>query len=152
METDEARITLDRRTRGQLEDLVGDGNTPQKIAKRARVVLMTAQGHGVTAIMRAVGVSKTRVRRWQDYFVEAGVEGLIQGRSKPPGKKPIGAAIKLEVVAKTVKERPANATHWSVRRNYGDTNYGDSALIEASFSAKSSAFVKIQCTVTVIAL
>src|ERR1039458_8935969 len=115
MEYDEARITLDRKTRRQLEDLVGDGNTAQKIAKRARIVVMTAQGHGVTAIMREVGVSKSTVRRWQDYFVEASVEGLVKGRSKPPGKKPISAAIKLEVVEKTVKERPANATHWSVR-------------------------------------
>jgi transposase len=115
MEYDEARITLDRKTRRQLEDLVGDGNTAQKIAKRARIVVMTAQGHGVTAIMREVGVSKSTVRRWQDYFVEASVEGLVKGRSKPPGKKPISAAIKLEVVEKTVKERLANATHWSVR-------------------------------------
>jgi hypothetical protein len=41
------------------------------------------------------------------------VEGLIKGRSKPPGRKPISAAIKLKVVEKT--ERPVNATHWSMR-------------------------------------
>ena len=76
---------------------------------------MTADGHGVMAIMREVGVSKTTVWRWQDYFAEAGVEGLVKGRSKPPGRKPISAAMKLKVVEKTVKERPANATHWSVR-------------------------------------
>ena len=76
---------------------------------------MTADGHGVVAIMRDVGVSKTTVWRWQDYFVEAGVDGLIKGRSKPPGRKPLSAAMKLKVVEKTVKERPVNATHWSVR-------------------------------------
>ena len=76
---------------------------------------MTADGHGVVAIMRELGVSKTTVWRWQDYFAEAGVDGLIKGRSKPPGRKPLSAAMKLKVVEKTVKERPANATHWSVR-------------------------------------
>ena len=76
---------------------------------------MTADAAGVMAIMRAVGVSKTTVWRWQDYFVEAGVAGLVKGRSKPPGTKPIAADIKLKVIEKTVKERPANATHWSVR-------------------------------------
>ena len=76
---------------------------------------MSADGHGVMAIMREVGVSKTTVWRWQEYFVEAGIEGLVKGRSKPPGKKPISAAIKLKIVEKTVKERPANATQWSVR-------------------------------------
>ena len=59
--------------------------------------------------------SKTTVWRWQEYFVEAGVGGLIKGRTKPPGKKPISAAIKLKIVEKTVKEHPAAATHWSVR-------------------------------------
>src|SRR6187401_1095008 len=108
-------IALDRKARRELEQLLTDGNTAQKIAKRARIVLMTADGHGVVAIMREVGVSKTTVWRWQDYFAEAGVDGLIKGRSKPPGRKPLGAAMKLKVVEKTVKERPANATHWSVR-------------------------------------
>src|SRR5450631_502914 len=108
-------IVLDRKARRELEQLVTDGNTAQKIAKRARIVLMTADGHGVVAIMREVGVSKTTVWRWQDYFAEAGVDGLIKGRSKPPGRKPLSAAMKLKVVEKTVKERPANATHWSVR-------------------------------------
>jgi transposase len=65
--------------------------------------------------MRAVGASKTTVWRWQEFYVEAGVEGLIKGRSKPPGKKPIPTAIKLKVIEKTLKERPPAATHWSVR-------------------------------------
>ena len=108
-------IVLDRKARRELEQLLTDGNTAQKIAKRARIVLMTADGHGVVAIMREVGISKTTVWRWQDYFAEAGVDGLIKGRSKPPGRKPLSAAMKLKVVEKTVKERPANATHWSVR-------------------------------------
>ena len=115
MRQEPARIVLDRKARGELERLLADGNTPQKIAKRARIVVMTADGYGVMAIMREVGVSKTTVWRWQEYFAEAGVEGLVEGRSKPPGRKPLSAAVKLAVVEKTVKERPANATHWSVR-------------------------------------
>jgi len=115
MGQDQARIVLERKARTELGRLLADGNTAQKIAKRARIVLMTADGYGAMAIMREVGVSKTTVWRWQDYFAEAGVEGLIKGRSKPPGRKPLDAAIKLKVVEKTVKERPANATHWSVR-------------------------------------
>ena len=43
--------------------------------------------------MRAVGVSKTTVWRWQEYFAEAGVGGLIKGRSKPPGKKPLSEEV-----------------------------------------------------------
>src|SRR5216684_7667144 len=111
----QAEFVLRARDRAELKGILGDGNVPQKIVKRAKIVLMTADGAGVMAIMRVVGVSKTTVWRWQNYFVEAGVAGLVKGRSKPPGKKPIADAIKLKIVEKTVKERPANATHWSVR-------------------------------------
>jgi transposase len=108
-------IKLSARDRAMLREIVADGNTRQKIAKRAQIVLMTAEGYGTVAIMRAVGVAKTTVWRWQEYFAEAGVSGLGKGRSKPPGKKPLAEELKLRVVEKTMKERPANATHWSVR-------------------------------------
>ena len=115
MKHNQIRIVLERKVRSELNRLLGDGNTPQKIAKRVRIVLMNADGHGVSAIRRAVGVAKTTVWRWQEYFIEAGVAGLVKGRSKPPGRKPLSRATKLAVVEKTVKERPANATHWSLR-------------------------------------
>src|SRR5476649_1327005 len=124
MSRKQAGIVLRAKDRAELERIVTDGNTPQKIVKRARIVLMTADGRGVMVIMREVGVSKTTVWRWQDYFVEAGVAGLVKGRSKPPGTKPIAADIKLKVIEKTVKERPANATrseeHTSELQSHSD--------------------------------
>ena len=108
-------IALGSKDRRALGTLIADGNTPQKITKRAQVVLMTADGSGTMAIMRAVGVAKKTVWRWREYFVVAGVAGLVKGRSKPPGKKPIADEVKLKVVEKTMKQRPANATHWSLR-------------------------------------
>ena len=115
MKAKQAEFALSAKDRAELEKIVGDGNVAQKIVKRAKIVLMMADGVGVMAIMRAVGVSKTTVWRWQEYFVEAGVVGLVKGRSKPPGKKPIPEAIKRAIVEKTVKQRPAHSTHWSVR-------------------------------------
>src|SRR3977135_3397611 len=84
MEYDESRFVLERKARLQLQQLIADGNTPQKIVKRARIIVMTADGHGVMAIMREVGVSKTTVWRWQEYFAEAGVEGLVTEHALKP--------------------------------------------------------------------
>ena len=111
----QVRIVLERQARTELGRLLADGNTPQKIAKRARIVLMNAAGFGVSAIMREIGVSKTTVWRWQEFFLAAGVAGLVKGRSKPPGRKPLSRAAKIAVIEKTMKERPATATHWSLR-------------------------------------
>ena len=57
MEHNELRFVLERKVRLQLQGLIADGNTRQKIVKRARIILMTADGHGVMAIMREVGIS-----------------------------------------------------------------------------------------------
>src|SRR3984893_17214660 len=59
MRKKQPQIVLQRKGRAELERLLADGNTAQKIAKRARIVLMSADGHGVMATMREAGVSKT---------------------------------------------------------------------------------------------
>ena len=101
--------------RAQLARLIGDRNTPAKVIWRARIVLMTAGGHSVKAIVRETGKSKPCVWRWQRRFAEDGVEGLLSDKTRPPGTPPLPQAVKLKVIAKTANERPANATHWSVR-------------------------------------
>lgn len=71
--------SLSRSDRRRLKAFVADGNTAQKIVKRVQIILLSAEGHGTSAIMRAVGVSQTTVWRWQEYFIEAGVDGLVKG-------------------------------------------------------------------------
>ena len=66
----QAKIVLARKARAELKRIVADGNTAQKLVKRARIVLLMAAGVGVMSIMREVGVSKPTVRRWRDYFAE----------------------------------------------------------------------------------
>jgi transposase len=108
-------IALSRKDRNALEALAANGNTAQKIAKRARIVLLAADGLSVNAIMREAGVSKTSVWRWPQRFLDAGVEGLLKDKSKKPGKKPIADDIKRKVLETAVRQRPGHATHWSVR-------------------------------------
>jgi transposase-like protein len=62
-------------SRVRLEAVVADRNSPQKHVWRARIVLLTAAGAGTVEIMRTAGVSKTAVWRWQERFMEEGVEG-----------------------------------------------------------------------------
>ena len=87
MKTKRTEIALTRKDRTVLEAIATDGNTAQKIVKRVRVVLLSAEGLGVMAIMRETKLSKTSVWRWQERFVEAGVDGLLKGKTKKPGKR-----------------------------------------------------------------
>ncbi len=103
--------------RSTLERLAADGKTAQKIAARARIVLASGCGLGTNAIMREARVSKPAVWRWQDAYMEGGVERLLKdkGKGERAGKKPISDEVRLAIVTKTAKEKPVDATHWSAR-------------------------------------
>jgi len=101
--------------RARLEAIITDRNSKAKAVWRARIVLATADGQGTNAIMRLTGKSKPCVWRWQERYVEEGVDGLLRDKTRPPGRKPLSAAVKRKVLSKTVGEMPSNATHWSVR-------------------------------------
>ena len=103
--------------RTTLEGLVSDGKTPQKIVARARIVLLSGRGVGTVVIGREARVAKPTVWRWQAAYLEGGVERLLKdkGKGERAGKKPISDAVRLAIVTKTAKEKPANATHWSAR-------------------------------------
>ena len=108
-------ISVSAADRRRLETIVADRNTPQKHVWRARIILLTADGLGTNAIMAATGKSKTTVWRWQERFMAAGVEGLLQDKTRPPGKAPIDAARVGEVVRRTLAPPPHEATHWTAR-------------------------------------
>ena len=101
--------------RSRLERLVSDRNTPQKHVWRARIVLLSGDRLGTMAIMGRVGKSKPTVWRWQERFLEEGVDGLLRDRNRGSGRPALGAATTSLILTKTTRETPPNATHWSVR-------------------------------------
>jgi transposase len=113
MRRDDICIYVSPSSRARLEALIADRNTPSKVVWRAKIVLATADGHGTNEIMRRTGKSKPSVWRWQERYVEQGVEGLLRDKTRPSRKAPLTHAVKLAVLAKTANTTPANATHWS---------------------------------------
>ncbi|MCE3250502.1 MAG: Integrase core domain protein [Geminicoccaceae bacterium] len=87
----------------------------QKHVERARIVLLTADGVGTSAIMRQVGCAKATVWRWQERFAIEGVDGLLHDKSRPPGRTPLPKRVVERVVELTLGEPPGEATHWTGR-------------------------------------
>ena len=108
-------VSVSAADRRRLEAIVADPKTPQKHVWRSRIILLTADRIGTTAIMAATGKSKTCVWRWQERFMEAGVDGLLRDKTRPPGKAPIADDRVAEVVRLTLTPPPHEATHWTVR-------------------------------------
>jgi len=115
MRRDDICIYVSPMSRARLKAIIADRNSSSKAVWRAEIVLATADGLGTNAIMKRTGKSKPCVWRWQERYVEEGVDGLLRDKTRPPGTKPLSGAVKRKVLTKTASETPPNATHWSVR-------------------------------------
>ncbi|MFS8053032.1 IS630 family transposase [Rhizobium sp. BR 317] len=101
--------------RVRLNAIVSAGSSPQKHVWRAKIILMSDEGLGTTAIMEATAKSKTCVWRWQERFMTEGVDGLLRDKSRPPGTAPLKGDLVDRVVALTQEPPTQEATHWTVR-------------------------------------
>ena len=106
-------IAVSPSDRHRLQRLVRDRNAAQKHAWRAEIVLLTADGFGTSEIMRRTGKSKTCVWRWQERFMQDGFGGLLRDKTRPSRIAPLGADVAERVVALTLTDPPAEATHWT---------------------------------------
>jgi transposase len=106
-------ITVSPADRRRLLALTRDRNAAQKYVWRARIVVLTAEGLGTNEIMRRTGKSKTCVWRWQERFMEEGFEGLLRDKTRPSRIPPLGSEVAERVVALTLTDPPAEATHWT---------------------------------------
>ena len=107
-------FTVTAKDRAKLEAVVADRNSPQKHVWRARIILLTAEGHGTVGIMLGSGTSKTAVWRWQERFMTEGVAGLLRDKTRPPRLPPLGAEVEARVVQATLSSAPpGETTHWT---------------------------------------
>ena len=113
MRRDDICLYVSPANRSLLGAIVKDRNSSRKAVWRAEIVLATADGHGTNEIMRRTGKSKPCVWRWQERYVDEGVDGLLRDKTRPSRVAPLPEKVKLDVLTKTAKETPANATHWS---------------------------------------
>ena len=84
MRRDDICLYVSPANRSRLEAISKDRNSSSKAVWRAEIVLATADGLGTNAIMKRTCKSKPCVWRWQERYIEAGVEGLLRDKSRPP--------------------------------------------------------------------
>jgi transposase len=106
-------INLSPSDRDRLDQIMKDRNAAQKHAWRAEIVLLTGDGVGTNEIMRRTRTSKTCVWRWQERFMQEGVEGLLRDKTRPSRIRPLAATVIERVVARTLEDPPGETTHWT---------------------------------------
>ena len=101
--------------REALEVLARAQSAPHGQVRRARALLLAADGVANTQIAAAVGVTVVTVRAWRDRFAVEGLAKLGQVR-KGRGPKTSIPDVKIEaIVHATLHSTPKGHTHWSCR-------------------------------------
>jgi transposase len=102
--TDEERAELGRRVRAH--------TTPQRAAKRARIVLLAAEGIPYRQIAPIVGMNEHTVAQWRRRFETERLAGLSD-RQRPGRPLVYDHDQRLRIVAQVTQEPPDPASHWS---------------------------------------
>jgi transposase len=108
-------LTITANDRHELERRVRSRKIRVEDARRARVVLMLANGDSYTTIVNALGCYPDYVSRWKRRFEAEGLEGLrAKYRGQPPRVRT--PAMEARILAKTQQPPPDGSTHWSTRK------------------------------------
>lgn len=102
--TDEERVELTRLARSKLSSV--------RLAQRAQIVLLAADGMQNKDIAAQLGVSRGQVARWRGRYAQKRLAGIE--RDLPRGAPPVKVDVE-RLVELTTQTKPEAATHWSTR-------------------------------------
>lgn len=107
-------VTLSEEQANQLTEWTRRHKTSQALALRARIILACSQEAMKSAVARRCDVYRNTVTKWHGRFLERGLDGLLDEPRPGAPRKHDDAKIE-RLIATTLNERPAQATHWSTR-------------------------------------
>jgi transposase len=107
-------IDLTDDERRALAGLAGRRRTAQGLARRARIVLLAADGLENKEICARLDVDANSVGKWRRRFAEGRIDGLLD-EPRPGRPRAIGDEEIAETIRLTLETTPRGATHWSLR-------------------------------------
>ena len=108
-------VTITEAQARQLQAWARGRSVQVRLAQRAQMILLAAQGMTDQAIAAELKVGRRTPARWRQRFLEQGPVGIERDAPRPGRKRQISAAKVRAVISKTTREVPANSTHWSTR-------------------------------------
>lgn len=108
-------LDIDEAQRRQLESLARAGTTAQKTVRKCQVILLASQGVSNHSIAQQTGMSRPTILAARAAFSELGVEGIRRAKTRKRSRRALTPEVEQKILDTTLKTRPANATHWSVR-------------------------------------
>ena len=119
-------IVLSNEECATLTRLAKSKTTSVRLALRAQMILLAAEGMDNEAIAEQLHVGRVQVGRWRTRYVQGGLAAIE--RDLPRGGRPpkIDAA---EIVRLTTQTKPEAATHWSTRKLAAKVGVSDTTVL-----------------------
>jgi transposase/transposase-like protein len=111
----------------QLRSIARSRSLQHSLVRRARIVLMSAEGVTNQTIAVRCGVSVPTISHWRRCWRERGLAGL-HGEPRPGRPRTYGDEQVAALMRKVLHSRPANATQWSVRSVAAHTGMSKSTV------------------------
>ena len=108
-----AKIALTKEEQEGLTKLVNSKITSVRLAQRARIVLLSADGWQNQAIAKELGVGRVQVSRWRNRYAESGFAGIERDLPRGAPKQTVDVKKLVEL---TTQSKPDVSTHWSTRK------------------------------------
>jgi transposase len=86
-----------------------------RLAERARIILLAADGLGDKAIAAQLGCDRRTAARWRKRFIDGGIADIQRDAPRRPTRRLIPAEKIETVIRKTRAELPPNGRRWSSR-------------------------------------
>ena len=110
-----AALVINEVQKRELASLARAGTTAQRLARKCRVVLLASQGVPNQTIARRTGLSRPTVIGTRRAFAVGGVEALRRPLKRQRLQSALAAEWEQKILDTTLKTRPPDGTHWSVR-------------------------------------
>jgi transposase len=108
-------LVLDVTQRQALESLARTGATPQSVARKCQVILLASQGVSNNQIAEHTGLSRPTVIATRAAFTRQGMNAIGRRQTRQRSRRVRTPELEQTILDTTLKTRPADATHWSVR-------------------------------------
>jgi transposase len=111
-----AALAVNADQKKELEALVRNGNSSQKVALRCRLLLLAHQGVANQSIAQQLNVSRPTVLALRAAFAKDGMVAVTGIRRRKRQGKVLTPDLEQKILDTTLKTRPGDgSTHWSVR-------------------------------------
>jgi len=111
----------------ELTSFAGSRSLPHGLVRRAKIVLLCAEGLSNTTVAEKLNITRATVGTWRERYRLQGLPGLYD-ELRPGKPRSIVDEEIAELLRRTIETKPVGGTHWSCRSLAAETGISKSTV------------------------